>query len=162
MSDNTENPMNVSGDQQDGDASMPIQIHSQYVKDLSLENPNAPEIFLSLNKPPKIQVNVNVEARKVSDNNNFEVSLVVQADAKNEEGKTVFLAELTYAALVEIQNVPEETVKPVLLIEVPRLIFPYARNIISDITRDGGYPPLMINPVDFVSLYKQGMAQEAA
>lgn len=139
-------------------AGIPIQILSQYVKDFSFENPNAPAVFSQMKSAPNVAVNVNVEARKMGDDG-YEVSLVINGNATNEAGDKYFVAELVYCALVALKDVPEEAVKPILLIEVPRMIFPFARNIMADMTREGGYPPLMINPVDFVSLYKKGMEQ---
>jgi preprotein translocase subunit SecB len=134
---------------------VPIAINSQYVKDFSFENPNAPRIFTEMKSAPDVKVDVNVEARKVGDVL-YEVVLSINGQAKSDD-KPVFVAELAYAALVTLKDVPAEAVQPVLLIEVPRVIFPFARNIMADMTREGGYPPLMINPVDFVSLYRQGV-----
>lgn len=148
---------------QENASSMPIEIHSQFVKDLSFENPNAPQIYNTLNTPPQISVNVNVEARKLKEDRFFEVNMTVQANAQNAEGTTVFLVELTYGAVVSLStDMPDDAIQPFLLIEVPRLLFPFARNIVADATREGGFPPLMINPVDFVALYKAGMEQNAA
>lgn len=153
MADNT----NTQANQQ----AVPIQINTQYVKDFSFENPNAPASFAALKSAPNVQVNVNVEARKLNDEM-YETALVINGTAKDAEGKNLFVAELTYAALVTLSDAPEESVRPILLIEVPRIIFPFARNIMADMTRDGGYPPLMINPVDFVALYRKGLEKQQA
>lgn len=139
----------------------PIQITGQYIKDLSFENPNAPQVFNTLKEAPQIDVNVNVEARKLAENT-YEVSLTVKGEANQKDGAAVFIGELVYAAVVVLGEVPEDAIRPVLLVEVPRILFPFARNIMADITRDGGFPPLMINPVDFFALYKKGLEQEQA
>ena len=139
----------------------PIQITGQYIKDLSFENPNAPQVFNTLKEAPQIDVNVNVEARKLAENT-YEVSLTVKGEANQKDGAAVFIGELVYAAVVVLGEVPEDAIRPVLLVEVPRILFPLARNIMADITRDGGFPPLMINPVDFFALYKKGLEQEQA
>ncbi len=140
----------------------PIQITGQYVKDFSFENPNAPQIFNALTEAPQIDVNVNVEAQKLAEET-YEVTLTVKGEARQKDNTPVFVAELTYAAVAVLgKDVPDDAVKPVLLVEVPRMIFPFARNIISDMTRDGGFPPLMINPVDFFALYKKGLDEEKA
>lgn len=147
--------------EQEAPTMTPIQITGQYIKDLSFENPNAPQIFNSLKEAPKIDVNVNVEARKLAEST-YEVSLTVKGEARQKDGDAVFIGELTYAAVAVLGEVPEDAVRPVLLVEVPRIIFPFARNIMADVTRDGGFPPLMINPVDFFALYKQGLEEEQA
>tara|TARA_R110002050_G_scaffold44262_2_gene105555 strand:+ start:15295 stop:15798 length:504 start_codon:yes stop_codon:yes gene_type:complete len=135
--------------------SNPITIKAQYTKDLSFENPN---ILKLLSEPaaqsPDISVNVHVEAKPL-ENNDFEVTLNIQAKASLEKTE-VFIAELAYAGVFGIaEEIPEESLKPLVLIECPRLLFPFARNIIAEITRDGGVPPLMLNPVDFVEMYRQ-------
>ncbi|MBK67630.1 MAG: protein-export chaperone SecB [Rickettsiales bacterium] len=156
----SDNEVQNSEDQQ-GVGALPIEIATQYVKDMSFENPNAPEVYGKLQSPPQIAVNVNVEARRLKQENSYEVSLIINATAKDGDS-AVFIAELTYAAVVLLGELPQDAIQPFLLIEVPRLLFPFARNIISDATRDGGFPPLMINPVDFVALYKAGMAKDAS
>ena len=139
----------------------PVIIHAQYVKDLSFEAPNAPEIFQELgdNPPSDIPITVDMRARQMNEQA-FEVQLQVTAQAKNSD-KTAFMCELLYAAVVSL-NVPEEHVQPALLVEVPRLLFPYARKIVADCTQDGGFPPLLLQPVDFMQIYQQKMSQAAA
>lgn len=153
----TDNANTQTGNQA---GTIPVGINSQYIKDLSFENPNAPQSFMTMKSAPNVEVNVNVDAKRMNPEI-FEVTLHIKASAVAEK-ETIFIAELSYAALVTIQGVSDENLKPILLIEVPRIIFPFARNILADVTRDGGYPPLMINPVDFVTLYRQSIDTTAA
>ena len=136
-------------------------INSQYIKDLSFEAPGGMKVFLALQKtPPTITVNLDVQATPFLDPANvFEVVLNVKAECK--VGEAVgFIAELAYAGAFTI-NVPKEHLQPVLLIECPRLLFPFARNILADVTRDGGFPPLLLGLVDFAGLYQARMAELA-
>ena len=135
-----------------------IGLLAQYVKDLSFENPNAPASLQS-NERPQIDVTINVNARRVGDEG-YEVELKTSVTAKQGD-KNAFIVELLYAGLFGIRNLAEENVEPFLLIECPRLIFPFARRIIADATRDGGFPPLMLDPVDFAYLYQQQKGQAA-
>lgn len=130
-----------------------IGIQLQYIKDLSFENPGSPESLTLSQENPDIQINVEVQARPLGDDN-FEVLLHITANSQS-ENTTLFVLELTYGAICKIINVPKESLEPVLLVECPRLIFPFARRVLSDATKDGGFPPLMLNPIDFMSLYKQ-------
>ena len=139
----------------------PLMINGQYVKDLSFEAPNAPEIFtLMQGEVPAIQVDIDVEAEPKGDNL-FEVALTVRAEAKLKD-ELAYLCEVEYAGLFTL-NVPESQLGPVLLIECPLIIFPFLRRIISDVTGDGGFAPLMLAPIDFAALYQQRMmaAQDA-
>lgn len=131
----------------------PITVNAQYIKDLSFENPNAPNSLVNTGKAPDVDVNINVEAKKLSDTS-FEVCLKINASAKTEEG-AAFVVELSYACVMTLNGVPEDQLQPVLMIEGPRLLFPFARQIVADATRDGGFPPLLINPIDFVAMYQQ-------
>jgi len=138
---------------------------AQYVRDLSFENPNAPASLQSMSAAkPAIDVNVNVGARKVNDEV-FEVELKIsaKATAKDEQGadQVSFVVELAYGALFGIRNVPEDQLKPFLLIQAPNLMFPFARRIVADASRDGGFPPLLLEPINFEALYRQQLAQEA-
>lgn len=135
-------------------------INMQYVKDLSFENPRAPQVFASNAQAPQVQVNVDVGARQVAENV-YEITLVLNAEAKGGED-TVFVVELTYAGLFTVPALPQEQLRPLLLIECPRLLFPFARAIVADATRDGGFPPLMINPIDFAALYRRQAEAAAA
>lgn len=135
-----------------------IGITHQYVKDISFESPNAPQSLMGNREMPRIDINVDVQAR-VAVENQFEVSIRVTVDAK-ENDSSLFLVEVIYAGLFVLQNVPEDQVKAVCLIECPRLLFPYARRVVSDLTRDGGFPPLLLDPIDFVELYRHHLAQQ--
>ena len=130
-----------------------IGIQSQYVKDLSFENPGAPGSLVAGANAPDIQVNVEVQARPLK-NDSYEVALHITASGKNGQ-TTLFMLDLTYAAVCRILGVPKESLQPVLLVECPRMLFPFARRVLSDATRDGGFPPLMLNPIDFMALYRQ-------
>ncbi|KAA5803821.1 protein-export chaperone SecB [Alkalicaulis satelles] len=141
----------------DSGAAPMIRVLGQYVKDLSFENPNAPDSLRGQGQP-EIDLSVDVNARALDDET-FEVVLVLSANAKAETGP-LFIAELTYAGLFAIRNLDERAREPFLLIECPRLIFPFARRILADATRDGGFPPLMLEPVDFAALYRQQLAQQ--
>lgn len=135
----------------------PITINAQYIKDFSFENPNAPRSLMTGGKPPNVEVNINVEARPLADDT-FEVTLKVNAEAKTEEF-SCFVVELAYACIITLQGFNEEQIQPVLMIEGPRLLFPFARQIIADTTREGGFPPLLINPIDFAAMYHQNVVQ---
>lgn len=151
--------MSATGAPQSGDnGNAPrVQIVAQYVKDLSFENPGAPS---AVAVRPQIDLGVDLQARRL-ENQLFEVELKLRVNATTQEDKPVFLLELAYAGLLQIVNVPEDVLQQVLLIEGPHLLFPFARRIISDAVRDGGMPPLMIEPIDFASLYRARMEQMA-
>lgn len=136
-----------------------IGIQSQYVKDLSFENPGAPGSLVGSTEPPDIQVNVEVQARALQAES-YEVSLHITASGKNGQ-TTLFMLDLTYGAVCKVVGVPKDSLQPVLLVECPRLLFPFARRVLSDATRDGGFPPLMLNPIDFLSLYRQQQQQQS-
>ena len=141
-------------------AQMPtLQVLTQYTKDLSFENPGAPE-SLVVKGQPQIGIQINVGAKPMRDGSEYEVELKVEAKAEL-NGKTLFALELVYAGIFRAQNVAQETIHPFILIECPRMLFPFARQIVADAVRNGGFPPLMIDPVDFVTLYRQRMAQQA-
>lgn len=144
-------------DQQPAPAAFPITVNAQYIKDFSFENANAPRSLVNNGTPPNVEVNINVEARPLSEDT-YEVALKVSASAKTEE-LTAFVVELTYACIMTLNGFTEDQVQPVLMIEGPRLIFPFARNIIADATREGGFPPLLINPIDFAAMYQQNVLQ---
>lgn len=147
-----------------GGANLPIVIHAQYIKDLSFENPESPESLRGVKNKPEMDVNIGMDARKLKDDtmdNLYEVALNVRANATN-DGKTLFIAELQYGMTVSLNDVPEDQHHPILLIEIPRMAFPYARQILSDLTVQGGYPPLLLNPVDFHALYMDRFKEEIA
>lgn len=140
-----------------------LNIVSQYVKDLSFENPKAPQ-GMTGDARPEIQIGVEANARELGENR-YECVIELKANAKAGD-ETVFVVELSYGGVFNVENVPKESLQPLLMIECPRLLFPFARRIVGDATRDGGFPPLMIDPIDFVSLYRrrlqQAQAQQAA
>jgi preprotein translocase subunit SecB len=147
-------------------AGPPLVVNIQFVKDLSFEVPGAPDIFTSLKSQPNVQINLDVQARRLQDGQNvFEVSLITKAEAtegtpgSGEVPRPVFIAELTYAGVFTLNSIPQESIEPVLLIECPRLLFPFARNILADVTRDGGFPPVLLQPIDFVSLWQSRKQQ---
>lgn len=133
-----------------------ITVNAQYVKDVSFEAPFLPDILTQIKSSPEIQVSVDVNAKKLQDAV-FEVALKIKAEAKAED-KMAFLCEVEYGCVATVM-VPAEHIEPVLLIEIPRLLFPFARNIIADLTRESGFPPLMINPIDFVGLYHKRLEE---
>ena len=137
-----------------------LGIRTQYIKDLSFENPSAAERPPEAERSPDIQVNVQVAVRRL-EAPNFEVTLQITANAKYQE-KPVFLVELTYAGVFTLIGIPQEALEPTLLVECPRLLFPFARRIVADVTRDGGFPPLLLGPIDFLALYRNGQAQAQA
>jgi preprotein translocase subunit SecB len=135
-----------------------VTINAQYIKDISFESPNAPMSLVSIKTPPKIDLGLNLQVQKLQEDT-FEVSMQITAKANSEES-SLFLADLTYAGVFTLSNIPDEQKEPILLIYCPNILFPYARRIISDITRDGGFQPLMIDPIDFVTLYHRRMQEE--
>jgi preprotein translocase subunit SecB len=136
-----------------------VGILAQYVKDLSFENPNAPAVF-QWQGQPQMDVQVNI-GTQLAGQDVHEVVLKIEVEAKGNEG-TAFRVELLYAGLFALRNIPEEQLQPFLLAEAPRLIFPFARRIVSDAVIDGGFPPLMLDPIDFAGLYMQSAAQQQA
>ena len=129
-----------------------IQVHAQYLKDLSSEKPNAPRSLMS-QEQPKIEVSVDVGAQALGENQ-FEVELKLNARASRSD-HTAFVSELVYGGVFTLHNVDPTSMKAVCLIECPRIMFPFARRILADATRDGGYPPLMLEPIDFAMLFRQ-------
>ena len=144
---------NVNGaDENAGGGSIPFMIGAQYIKDLSFENPRGIETLSAIQQNPDVSVDVSTNARPIGEEGMFEVSVFIRAEASLDEAP-VFIVELTYAGIVQVSGVPEEDVKSIVLIEGPRHLFPFARAIISNAVRDGGFPPLMINPIDFATLF---------
>ena len=131
----------------------PLTIHGQYIKDLSFENPRAPQSLIE-QKQPQLTLNVTVTNRQF-DVKTFEVALNIEASAMTPEKEPLFMLELVYAGTVTLGEIPPEAFGPMLFIETPRLIFPFARAIVANATREAGFPPLNIAPVDFVALYRQ-------
>ena len=137
-----------------------LNVLAQYIKDLSFENPNAPRSLQQQQQQqaPKINIQINVNAKPMAEND-FEVELKIEVRAEM-PNLVLFSFDLLYAGIFKIQNVPQENVHAIVMIECPRLLFPFAREIIATAVRNGGFPPLMIDPVDFVSLYRQRMAEQ--
>lgn len=129
-----------------------VGIISQYVKDLSFENPNAPNVY-QWQGQPQIDVQFNIGSNKVADDV-WEVMLKIEVKAVAAD-RVAFQVELAYAGLFGIRNVPEDQIQPFCYAEAPRLIFPFARRVLADAVRDGGFPPLMLEPIDFAGLYMQ-------
>lgn len=150
----------MADDNTQGAPSPSLNILAQYTKDLSFENPGAPRSLQARDKAPAININVNVNANPLSETD-FDVVLTLNVDAK-EDDKVVFAAELVYGGVFRVTGFPQEHMLPVLFIECPRLLFPFARQIVADVTRNGGFPPLMIDPIDFAQMFTQRMAQEQA
>jgi preprotein translocase subunit SecB len=151
----------TNGGPEPGAAQQPqLNVVTQYIKDFSFENPNAPQSLIGGKQPPKIDIQINVGANPLSDTD-IEVTLNLEGKAKIDEN-LLFGFELAYAGVFRIQNVPEESMSAIVLIECPRLLFPFAREIIATTVRNGGFPPLLLEPVDFVGLYRQRMSQMQA
>ncbi len=160
-----------------GQPTQPLVVNIQYVKDLSFEVPGAPRIFTQLRSQPQVNINLDVQARRLEEGPNlFEVMLVIRAEAQEPAatngagngqgsngqgttGPTIFVAELTYAGVFTLTGLAENAIEPVLLVECPRILFPFARNILADVTRDGGFPPVLLQPIDFVALWQARRAQ---
>ncbi|HTZ79717.1 MAG TPA: protein-export chaperone SecB [Stellaceae bacterium] len=133
-------------------------INAQYVKDLSFESPRSPHSLLSQQQAPEVSLNVDVKARGLGPEV-YEVMLTINATAKH-GAETAFLVELTYGAVATVQNTPQDVLPFLLFVETPRIMFPFARAILSEATRDGGFPPLMINPIDFLELMRRDQARQ--
>ncbi len=139
-----------------------MQVLAQYVRDLSFENVVVQKGLSAGEVQPDIQVAVSLDARKRPVANQYEVITKFKVTSKNKvNGDVLFLLELEYGGTFHIEGVTDEQIHPFLLIECPRLLFPFVRRIISDVTRDGGFPPLNVDTVDFMALYRQELARRA-
>jgi preprotein translocase subunit SecB len=139
-----------------------LSILTQYVKDLSFESPGAPQSLQGRDKAPGISINVNVNANPLS-GSDFDVLLSLNAQASFDKDKDVlFNIELVYGGVFRVEGFPQEHMLPILFIECPRLLFPFARQIVAECSRNGGFPPLMIDPIDFAQMFQQRMAEEQA
>ncbi len=161
----------------------PLVVNIQYVKDMSFEVPNAPAIYTQLRAQPQVNINLDVNARRLQEDQHvYEVTLMIRAEAREPvatgsqggngqsaapvsdtgvaaaAAPTVFVAELAYAGVFTL-NLPNDAIEPVLLVECPRILFPFARNILADVTRDGGFPPVLLQPIDFVALWQSRQQQ---
>ena len=132
-----------------------LQVVGQYIKDLSFENPG---VATAINDRPQIELAVDLNATRLAEKDMFEVELKIRVDAKS-DSKALFLLEVAYAGVFRLSNVPDTaTQQMILLIQAPHMLFPFLRRIVADVVRDGGMPPLMIEPIDFVALYQSKMA----
>jgi preprotein translocase subunit SecB len=136
-----------------------MRILGQYLKDLSFENPNAPQALAPQQTQPDINIAVNVNARNLAPTD-FEVELHLDAKATS-DGKVIFASELLFAGVFRMENFPANMLHAAVLIECPRMLFPFARQILADATRNGGFPPLMLDPIDFAGMYQKRMQQQA-
>lgn len=146
------------------DAKAPgLGILGQYIKDLSFENPNAPQSLMAQPElPPAVDVQINVNAKSMSETD-FEVELKVEVKAEDKKANRVlFLLEVSYAGVFRITNVPKDSMQPLVLIECPRLLFPFVRRIVADTISEGGFPPIMLQPVDFAALFRARMESATA
>ncbi len=134
-----------------------LNVLGQYIKDFSFENPNAPRSLTPSQTQPAIQIQINVGAQQLAETD-YEVSLKLDGKAES-SGSVLFAFDLTFAGVFRVQNVPQQSLQPVIMIECPRLLFPFAREIVATAVRNGGFPPLLLDPVDFVALYQQRMTQ---
>ena len=134
-----------------------LNVLGQYIKDFSFENPNAPRSLAPSQTQPGINISINVGVQQLGQAE-YEVSLKLEGKAEN-SGSVMFAFDLTFAGIFRLQNVPQEHLQPLLLIECPRMMFPFVRRIVADLVSDGGLPPLMIEPIDFAALYRSRMAQ---
>jgi preprotein translocase subunit SecB len=173
MSESANQPQGAPAAAPAGPQTAPLVVNVQYVKDLSFEVPDAPAIYARLRQAPRVDINLDVQARRLGEGQNtYEVTLSVRADATEPTangaagapaaGARVFLAELSYAGVFTLTGLPENAIEPVLLVECPRLLFPFARNVLAETTREGGFPPVLLQPIDFVALWQARRAQAAA
>lgn len=132
-----------------------LTVLAQYIKDLSFENPNSPRSLAPSDKQPEINIQINVQAQGLSETD-AEVVLKIEGKAERADG-VMFNFELAYAGVFRMVNVPAENMQALVMIECPRLLFPFAREIVATAVRDGGFPPLLLDPIDFVALYRQNM-----
>ncbi len=158
MSDETADQPATEGQQQP-DGQPTLVVNAQYVKDLSFENPNAPNSLLQQDGEPNIQVGIDTSVVQL-EGSTFEVTLTVRAEGTAGDSN-LFLVEAAYAGIFTLGDVPEEHIAPLLYVEAPRQLFPFARAVVADCVRDGGFPPLLIHPVDFMALFQQRAAQQA-
>jgi preprotein translocase subunit SecB len=153
MNDTPEKPSEKSDEQ-----TASVALRAQYVKDLSFENPKAPQSLFNMKEPPQMEVSVNLGAQTL-DKDVYELAIHINARAIADNA-TVFMVDLTYAGVLEIKGVPENAIEQIVFIQGAFLIYPFARRVVSDMTRDGGFPPLQMEPIDFFALYQQNRAKQ--
>jgi preprotein translocase subunit SecB len=147
----------TTGNGMNNDLVPQLNVLVQYIKDFSFENPNAPRSLGPQERSPNIAIQVNVNARQLAETD-FEVSLILEGSAGEDAG-TLFKFELEYSGVFRIRNVPAAEMQPIVMIECPRLLFPFARQIVADSVRNGGFPPLFIDPIDFQELYRKRITE---
>lgn len=138
----------------------PFKLLAQYLKDLSFENPGSPHVHAIKGEVPRGQLKLDVQARLIAPMQ-YEVSLVLGITAMRDQ-ETVYIVELQYAGLFDVTGAPEEHVTPLLMIEAPRILFPFAREVLAKATHDGGYPPVLLNPIDFVAVFREQVRRREA
>jgi preprotein translocase subunit SecB len=138
---------------------VPLSVNLQYLKDLSFESPRAPQVFVSEGPQSQVGVNVRVDGRGVGENT-YEITLHLEVAATAGDAQ-VFLLEMDYAGIFTVPQLIPEVLGPLLMIEAPRMLFPFARQIISNTVAAGGFPPLLVNPIDFADLYRRQLAAQA-
>ena len=136
----------------------PLTVNAQYLKDVTFENPNPVQAFQDSESNPEINVSIDIRVDKMGEKV-YEVSLHVSAQATNGD-KKLFIVEVDYAGVFTLGDLPVDAEHPVLMIECPRILFPYTRQIIANLTREGGFPALSLNPIDFVEMYRQQLARQ--
>jgi preprotein translocase subunit SecB len=134
-----------------------LTINAQYLRDLSFENPRAPESLMTQGGVPEVKIDVDVKARQLNQDV-FESVVALKVEAK-QDGQVAFVVDVEYGAVVTIKNATQDLIAALLLIEAPRIVFPFVRSVVADATRDGGFPPLMINPIDFAEVQRRKAAQ---
>lgn len=140
----------------------PVQVLAQYVKDFSFENPGSPQSLRVSNVAPKTDVNILIDANKLEDEQDlYETAITLKVKSIRED-ETLFIAEIVYAALVGLKDVPQEYIRPILYVEVPQMLFPFARQLMANAVSAGGFPPLLLNPIDFKSMYENTRKLEGA
>ena len=162
MTDQNDNPQtNGSSDEtSENPATGEFRVLGQYIKDLSFENPKAPMSLQNLDDKPTLNVEVNVNARKLGDDT-YESAIDFKAQAKSND-EVIYNLETVYSGVFRIAGIPDNMLQPMLLINCPSILFPFLRRIIADLTREGGYPPLLLDPIDFAGLYTTRMEQAQA
>lgn len=137
-----------------------VNVLGQYIKDLSFENPNAPEILKGQIKNPNLKLNFNVVVKQIEPEI-YEVALAIEGEATSDQGQ-LYELELVYGGAFRLKDLPQEAIQPFLYIECPALLFPFVRRLLTDLTREGGFPPLLLDPINFAELYRQNITKQVA
>lgn len=152
-------PGGTPGDQVKPEDMPQFRILAQYIKDVSFENPNAPDSLRPSEVQPTTDVGIDVQAKR-REGEEFEATIRLNISSRRED-QVSFILELEYSGIFMVKNVPDESLQPLLLIECPRMLFPFLRRVVADMTRDGGFPPLMLDPIDFAGLYRSQLENAA-